>query len=594
MSKQGRIFAAILIICVAVSILGSRTRESTAQSQQSETARLPVWVEQLGINPSGAAQILSLTNVATSQYQTFMAEAPEQYPTQCQTIYATSIEVAVFKCGSPPSSSLALTIKESGGRIIGYGEQSTDLVISTNPNLPDWITFSFREPIRMNPQESYDMFLEAGSPMLNGPLGGAANGTTSQGSTCQSVQWGGPFTTGYFWSLDAANPYPHGMFVPSPVSAGGLNKDALARLHLSLKTEVHVLSVIYDPIIDSRGGKRLSVYERDFIRDYLNPPSPTPTPRQGPRFNPFEDPTQLEGQHKKDIEEGSSGVVNLQVTRWTLDKFPPRRSGGQDSTYQESEWVSDFEQPRPGDHMDYCSYCFDYEALMDETNGGQGASIMDLVNSGQIDEVWIFGDPTAGYCESRMLVPQGDSGYWVNCSPSQIPDLEKRVIVMGYSMERGFYEMLESYGHRIESIMQYGDILEGSPELLAHFERLDRDYPITGNHGSVGDAHLAFNAKVHPTPRPGRPTATPFWEYDRTNERFALTDHRSWYAYPTLEPIYSSENCNQLIWTCTEYGYMQWWFDHIPKYAPSGSSQEPVSNWWPYLAKPLCFSTPSP
>ena len=88
----------------------------------------------------------------------------------------------------------------------------------------------------------------------------------------------------------------------------------------------------------------------------------------------------------------------------------------------------------------------DYDRILTDHN------VVARINSGQIDEVLVWGAPGFGYFESRMA---GPNAYWVN-SPG-MPQVQsvRKFIVMGLNYERTFDFALHSYGHRVESILDH-------------------------------------------------------------------------------------------------------------------------------------------
>ena len=78
----------------------------------------------------------------------------------------------------------------------------------------------------------------------------------------------------------------------------------------------------------------------------------------------------------------------------------------------------------------------------------QKFELLQKVQSGQIDEVWMFGGPYFGFYESRMV---GRGAFWCNG-----PAIEKdcrRFVIMGFNYERDVKEMIHDYGHRTESLL---------------------------------------------------------------------------------------------------------------------------------------------
>ena len=89
----------------------------------------------------------------------------------------------------------------------------------------------------------------------------------------------------------------------------------------------------------------------------------------------------------------------------------------------------------------------DYQRIL------QDFTILDQVNSQQIDEVWMFGGPYFGFYESRMV---GRSAFW--CNGPGIEQNCRRFVVMGFNYQRSVKEMVHDFGHRAESILarQFG------------------------------------------------------------------------------------------------------------------------------------------
>lgn len=77
-------------------------------------------------------------------------------------------------------------------------------------------------------------------------------------------------------------------------------------------------------------------------------------------------------------------------------------------------------------------------------------AIFDDISNHIYDEVWLFGGPYFGFYESRMI---GRESYWYN-SPPLYANV-RNFIVMGFNYERGVREMLHSFGHGVESILNH-------------------------------------------------------------------------------------------------------------------------------------------
>ncbi len=79
--------------------------------------------------------------------------------------------------------------------------------------------------------------------------------------------------------------------------------------------------------------------------------------------------------------------------------------------------------------------------------------ILQVIQSNQADEVWMFGGPYFGFYESRMI---GKGAFW--CNAPAIEMNSRLFIVMGFNYQRDVKEMVHNFGHRIESILalQFG------------------------------------------------------------------------------------------------------------------------------------------
>lgn len=288
-----------------------------------------------------------------------------------------------------------------------------------------------------------------------------------------------------------------------------------------------VLVVVHNPVVASENGRRLS--------DILN----------------WHNPDDLIGQFLYDIEVASHGTVKYEVAeRVIVDDFPVKADGFH---YTAENYLFRW-RTRTGFHhpdgVDYAQIMADYD-------------IVSRINSGSIDELWLLGFPYAGYYESMMA---GPNAFWCNAPPLALPAANRRFVVMGFNYERGPGEMLESYGHRVESIMAHVyRHKHGSANLWERFIRYDKSHP---GQAECGNVHFAPNSER---------------DYDWGNPRPVLSRAHTWLNFPDLsgEP--------QLV-TNADWGggdirqHHLWWLGHLPHAA--GKSGGISHNWWEYLADP--------
>ena len=128
----------------------------------------------------------------------------------------------------------------------------------------------------------------------------------------------------------------------------------------------------------------------------------------------------------------------------------------------------------------------DYEAIIDQFN------LIEKINRKEMDEVWLFGFPYAGFYESRMV---GPGSFFCNAPPLDIyHHCLRRFVIMGFNYERGVGEMLESMGHRAEFTMSqvYGHEANDD-NLWRKFCRIERTHP---DRSQVGTCTLPQTAAV--------------------------------------------------------------------------------------------------
>ncbi len=286
---------------------------------------------------------------------------------------------------------------------------------------------------------------------------------------------------------------------------------------------IKLLVVIYDPILESSGGERLH------------------------QALGWQDPDVLTTELIDDFAFVSHGVAKYQIVgRIVRDEWPLHLNGQRytDELYLEETAAHNWTLG-PGD----------WQAIIAD-NGIAGK-----VNSGRVDEVWLWGAPGFGWPESAMA---GNGAYWINGGPISGVD-SKAFVLMGFNYERGMAEALEAYGHRTESILRriYGSWEAAETHDWNRFTLLDRD---VAGRGGLGNAHNAFNAE-------------PGTDYNRSSTRMASTSAEDWYYFPNMTGSRNDNNCE--AWGCDGYGYLKWWYDHMPHVA--GVKNGLLNNWWRYI-----------
>lgn len=265
----------------------------------------------------------------------------------------------------------------------------------------------------------------------------------------------------------------------------------------------------------------------------------------------WNDPDALARQYIRDVQEASYGYARYEITeRIEVDGFPVkidafRYTADQYLKYWRSR--SGFHQP---DQVDY-------RALLHEFN------IVEKVNSNQIDEIWLFGFPYAGYYESIMV---GPGAFWCNAPPLEGTPANRRFVIMGFNYERGVGEMLEDLGHRAESILsKVFERTQGDSNLWERFTRCDKTHP---NRSECGNVHFAPNSQR---------------DYDWGNMRPVISRCDDWNNFPNFKGTTRTVNSGE--WGHGEIRqHHLWWFRHFPHV--DGESNGISHNWWQYVIDP--------
>jgi hypothetical protein len=299
-------------------------------------------------------------------------------------------------------------------------------------------------------------------------------------------------------------------------------------------TVLKTLVIVYEPTMDNASGKKLS--------QYMN-------------WNKVED---LAKGFMSDILQVSGGLARYQIIqRIDVDGFPAKVNG---YYYDAQTYLNVVRGTTPP----YMPQEANYYEIIDRFE------ILQRVARNEIDEVWIFNFPHAGFYESIM---GGPSAFWCNAPPLRNTDAAKRrFVIMGFSYERGVGEMLENMGHRAESIMEKTfEKLPGDNNLWKRFIRYEKKNP---GQAAVGNIHFAPNSQR---------------DYDWNNPSSVLSECDDW-----LENFPNFKGTTRMV-TSAEWGYgdirehHRWWFRHIPKTA--GRRNGIHNNWWQYIMNPNHVNT---
>jgi len=286
-----------------------------------------------------------------------------------------------------------------------------------------------------------------------------------------------------------------------------------------------VLMIIYDPIMDAASGQKLS---------------------QKMNWNR---PEELSAGFLSDILETSGGLARYQaVERIEINEFPVKADGFR---YTPQSYAAAMTNPAAIHQPDMV----DYAALLKKFD------LLNRVATNRIDEVWVFAFPLAGLHESVMA---GIGAFWCNAPP--LPNTSacpRRFIIMGFSYERGVGEMLESFGHRAEAIMEkrYAGI-KPEASLWQKFIRYDKS---SSGQAECGNIHFAPNSER---------------DYDWGNPTPVQSRCDDWYNFPNFKGVIKTVTAADLG-NGNLRAHHLWWLKHLPKAA--GRTNGIANNWWQYV-----------
>jgi hypothetical protein len=263
-------------------------------------------------------------------------------------------------------------------------------------------------------------------------------------------------------------------------------------------------------------------------------------------------PVDLARAYIDDVRWCTYGYANYEIVESVaVDGYPVKRDKFRysEKNYLEAWRNRAFHDP---DGVDYLEIVREYQ-------------IIQKINSGAIDEVWLFGHPYGGYYESIM---GGPGAFWCNAPAlAGTEHAKRRFVIMGFNFERGVGEMLEDLGHRAESILfKLYENIKGDANLWERFMQCDKSHP--GTVTECGNVHFAPNSER---------------DYDWGNPKKVLSRCDTWYNFPNLEG-------EPRLVDDSEWGdgairlHHLWWFRHFPHIL--GASHGISHNWWQYIIDP--------
>ncbi len=294
-------------------------------------------------------------------------------------------------------------------------------------------------------------------------------------------------------------------------------------------TQSKVLVIVYDPVMDKSTGITLSQQQRWYR------------------------PADLVNGFMADLLEVSGGMARYQIVqRVDVDGFPAKTDGFRYTPQTYMEVLRNTATPHFPQEVNY-------DAIMSQYN------ILQRVARNEIDEVWTFGFPHAGFYESSM---GGPGAFWCNAPPLNNTSASKRrFVIMGFSFERHIGEMHEAYGHRAESIMEKTfSKTSGDANLWNRFVRYDK---VAAGKAACGNIHFAPNSQQ---------------DYEWNNLTPVKSECYDWKLnFPNFKGDVRTVGPQE--WGNGDIrAHHKWWFNHFPRVA--GRKNGIHNNWWQYVAAP--------
>jgi hypothetical protein len=267
----------------------------------------------------------------------------------------------------------------------------------------------------------------------------------------------------------------------------------------------------------------------------------------------YNDPLALTRTYVADLAEVSGGYLTYDVVETVRVDGLPRKVDG--FRYDEATFLRCWREGRGWHEPD----AVDYRAILDQTDMPR------RVAAGELDELWLWGPPYAGFWESHMV---GRGAYFCNSEPLELPSCARRFVVMGFNYERGVGEMLENFGHRAESMLAHAFAQRGLAGRDNAWERFTAYDLVRPGEAGCGTVHFAPNSRA---------------DYDWGNRSRVWSTCDAWPEYPRAPLRRRRVDCRE--WGGGDIrAHHKWWLAHLPRSA--GETDGIRDNWWSYAVDP--------
>jgi len=301
----------------------------------------------------------------------------------------------------------------------------------------------------------------------------------------------------------------------------------------------------------------------------------------------WNDPYVQMKEFERDMEASSNGVVKYEVVKIVeadrLFSYHRNSLNSAEKHYLTVDTLVNYyfhNRPTSGDNTIDNAASYDYVGMMKHYGFDK------MTDNGEIKEVWVYTHPTSGMNESRLI---GKGAFWCNSMGIDVPEASNTELccVMFCNYERTTDLAMHSYAHRVESIMSQAYERKGgfdgwnyktkdNVEELTNWEKYSA-HSLEYKKYKEGYAHIGC---CHFPPNSVE-------DYDYGNMSYVMTYADTWYDYPYIREDDSvARRINRSEWTDDggwQWGYMKWYFGHLPHFKGICPRDGHLNNWWHYI-----------
>ena len=296
-------------------------------------------------------------------------------------------------------------------------------------------------------------------------------------------------------------------------------------------------------------------------------------------------------EYERDMEASSHGVIQYEVVDVIeADRFFSYYNNSLDPEVKEyltlDTLVNYLFRENPTDEADGRKWIdkiasYDYVGMM------QHYGFDEMVDAGTLDEVWVYTHPASGMNESRLI---GEGAFWCNSGGIGLNEgatNKELCCVMFCNYERTTDLAMHSYAHRVESIMSQVYENKGGHEGWNYHKKLYKTELTNWERfsGHVNEWKKYEPGYAHIGMCHWPPNSAADYNYD--NSSYVMTYADTWYDYPNIkEDETVARKVNREEWKDAggyQWGYMKWYFEHLPHFKGINEADMHLNNWWHYI-----------